>query len=90
MPEIENMADTEATGHRDEYEAPEKPVDQRLEEDAQDGVRVMEAMTLSWSKTSLALVYFWYVESRIYNDLLSLRFTLIQKLACGCSTLPEP
>lgn len=29
------------------------------DENAQDGVRMAEAMTLSWSKSSLVVVYIW-------------------------------
>jgi hypothetical protein len=29
------------------------------DENAQDGVRIAEAMTLSWSKSSLIVVYIW-------------------------------
>lgn len=29
------------------------------DENAQDGVRIAEAMTLSWSKSSLIIVYIW-------------------------------
>lgn len=36
-------------------ECPEALPDQN----AQDGVRISEAMTLSWSKTSLIVVYIW-------------------------------
>ncbi len=67
MSEVANVTDAEANSHGEEHDIAEKPVDQRLEEDAQDGVRVMEAMTLSWSKTSLWLVYFWCVASYIHN-----------------------
>lgn len=40
----------------DGRERPEAVPDQN----AQDGVRIAEAMTLSWSKTSLIVVYIWY------------------------------
>lgn len=30
------------------------------DQNAQDGVKIAEAMTLSWSKSSLIVVYVWY------------------------------
>ncbi len=34
-----------------------------VSDDDQDGVRIAEAVALSWSKTSLVAVYCWYVIS---------------------------
>lgn len=35
-----------------------------VSDDNQDGVRIAEAVALSWSKTSLTVVYVWYVNCR--------------------------
>jgi hypothetical protein len=32
------------------------------QENLQDGVRVAQAVTLSWSKKSLIIIYVWYIE----------------------------
>lgn len=39
----------------------EKPAEELPTGDAQDGVKAIEAITLSWSKGSLVAVYVWYV-----------------------------
>jgi hypothetical protein len=54
-----------------EGQTEERPVDYGLDgkenpeaipdDNAQDGVRIAEAMTLSWSKSSLIIVYIWWV-----------------------------
>ncbi len=36
---------------------------QLVSDDDQDGVRIAEAVALSWSRTSLVIVYCWYVKS---------------------------
>ena len=64
------MPDIESKDRKDEAEghAQQKPENEGIEQDAQDGVRIMEAMTLSWSRASLGLIYFWYVHwgERLY------------------------
>lgn len=42
------------------------------DQNAQDGVRIAEAMTLSWSKSSLIIVYMWSVIT-VNDDVLDLK-----------------
>lgn len=37
---------------------------QLVSDDDQDGVRIAEAVALSWSRTSLVIVYCWYVKTQ--------------------------
>ena len=40
--------------------ADEKPIEEQMpNETAQDGVKIAEAMTLSWNKSSLIAVFIW-------------------------------
>jgi hypothetical protein len=48
---------------------------------AQEGVREVEAVTLSWTKTSLACAFIWYVQHPLQQIHL-----LIFSSACGSST----
>lgn len=43
----------------EKYPAPVANESERPSENAQDGVKAVEAITLSWSKGSLAAVYIW-------------------------------
>jgi hypothetical protein len=54
---------------------------------AQEGVREVEAVTLSWTKTSLACAFLWY-----FQTLTSLRPNplLMIPTACGSSILQTP
>lgn len=61
----------------------ERPQTVDTDDDKQDGVRVAEAITASWSKKSLIFAYAWWV----------IPFTIVrrtvaeQQIACGCYTL---
>ena len=50
---------------------------------AQEGVREVEAVTLAWTKTSLACAFLWYV-ARTSNHISTMRLTEPQ--ACGSCT----
>lgn len=54
---------------------------------AQKGVRNVEAVTLTWTKTSLACAFVWYVQ--LTSSLHILRVNkLIRQVASGCCTSP--
>lgn len=66
-----------------------------VSDDNQDGVRIAEAVALSWSKTSLVAVYCWYVFAQLWNKTLLrapeiLMLTMQNLKACGCCTFAEP
>lgn len=55
-----------AQDRKDEEQTPAADFEKREElptDNAQDGVKAIEAITISWSKNSLALVYVWCVAS---------------------------
>lgn len=61
---IENQTEEKPVGYGpDEEGNPEAVPDDK----AQDGVRIAEAMTLSWSKSSLIIVYIWWVILSIFE-----------------------
>ncbi|KAH8641492.1 Siderophore iron transporter [Alternaria alternata] len=50
---------------------------------AQEGVREVEAVTLAWTKTSLACAFIWYVAQNLSYILIQ---ELTQLTACGSCT----
>lgn len=61
----------------------ERPQKVDTDDDRQDGVRVAEAITSSWSKKSLIFAYAWWV---IPFPIIR-RTVAEQQIACGCYTL---
>jgi hypothetical protein len=51
---------------------------------AQEGVREVEAVTLAWTKTSLACAFLWYV-AKTSNYMSVMKLTKLK--ACGSCTL---
>lgn len=81
----ENVAEKSPT--LDSQVAPDEKPQQPLElpdEDAQRGVRMVEAVTLTWTKTSLIWVFVKYMDFKLLVAITD------RNLACGCFTLSMP